>query len=91
MIYWRGSDRPEVRADFILKLHREGQRFPRRQEAESAYVDSRTALVTHEEARDMPFFNNTNLPAQRPREPEVCLCLFVSPFRGARLGRRRGG
>ncbi|CAE7866245.1 nhaD, partial [Symbiodinium microadriaticum] len=42
----------QVRADFILKLHREGQRFPRRQEAESAYVDSRTALVTHEEVQD---------------------------------------
>ena len=45
----------QVRADFILKLHREGQRLPRRQEAESAYVDCRTALVTHEEARDVPF------------------------------------
>ncbi|CAE7938896.1 Nlrc3, partial [Symbiodinium necroappetens] len=40
-----------VRADFILKLHREGQRLPRRQEAESAYVDCRTALVTHEEVQ----------------------------------------
>ena len=46
----------QVRADFILKLHREGQHLPRRQEAESAYVDGRTALVTHEEARDVPFF-----------------------------------
>ncbi|CAE7230521.1 NLRC3 [Symbiodinium necroappetens] len=42
----------QVRADFIKKLHREGQRLPRRQEAESAYVDGRTALVTHEEAQD---------------------------------------
>ncbi|CAE7356113.1 Nlrc3, partial [Symbiodinium necroappetens] len=41
----------QVRADFILKLHREGQRLPRRQEAESAYVDCRTALVTHEEVQ----------------------------------------
>ncbi|CAE7759655.1 Nlrc3, partial [Symbiodinium necroappetens] len=40
-----------VRADFILKLHREGQRLPRRQEAESADVDCRTALVTHEEVQ----------------------------------------
>ncbi|CAE7708826.1 Nlrc3 [Symbiodinium sp. CCMP2592] len=43
--------RTPVRADFILKLRREGQRLPRRQEAESAYVDSRTALVTHEEVQ----------------------------------------
>ena len=41
----------QVRADFILKLQQEGQRLPRRQEAESAYVDGRTALVTHEEVR----------------------------------------
>ncbi|CAE7871049.1 Nlrc3, partial [Symbiodinium necroappetens] len=40
-----------VRADFIRKLDREGQRLPRRQEAESAYVDCRTALVTHEEVQ----------------------------------------
>ncbi|CAE7685852.1 Nlrc3 [Symbiodinium sp. CCMP2592] len=40
-----------VRADFILKLQREGQRLPRRQEAESAYVHGRTALVTHEEVQ----------------------------------------
>ncbi|CAE7833771.1 NLRC3, partial [Symbiodinium sp. CCMP2592] len=40
-----------VRAHFILKLHREGQRLPRRQEAESAYVEGHTALVTHEEVQ----------------------------------------
>ncbi|CAE7685976.1 Nlrc3 [Symbiodinium sp. CCMP2592] len=40
-----------VRAHFIWKLHREGQRLPRRQEAESAYVESHTALVTHEEVQ----------------------------------------
>ncbi|CAE7669076.1 Nlrc3, partial [Symbiodinium necroappetens] len=45
------ADFLKVRADFILKLHREGQRLPRRQEAESAYVDCRTALVTHEEVQ----------------------------------------
>ncbi|CAE7482622.1 NLRC3, partial [Symbiodinium microadriaticum] len=45
------AESAKVRADFILKLHREGQRLPRRQEAESAYVDCRTALVTHEEVQ----------------------------------------
>ncbi|CAE7833749.1 Nlrc3 [Symbiodinium sp. CCMP2592] len=40
-----------VRAHFILKLQQEGQRLPRRQEAESAYVESHTALVTHEEVQ----------------------------------------
>ncbi|CAE7355538.1 Nlrc3, partial [Symbiodinium sp. KB8] len=50
--FLKDADIRLVRADFILKLHREGQRFPRRQEAESAYVDSRTALVTHEEVQD---------------------------------------
>ncbi|CAE7557710.1 nhaD, partial [Symbiodinium necroappetens] len=49
--FLKDADIRLVRADFILKLHREGQRFPRRQEAESAYVDSRTALVTHEEVQ----------------------------------------
>ncbi|CAE7669851.1 Nlrc3, partial [Symbiodinium pilosum] len=42
----------QVRAEFLKKLHRSGLRFPRRQEAEAAYVGSRTALVTHEELRD---------------------------------------
>ncbi|CAE7833738.1 Nlrc3 [Symbiodinium sp. CCMP2592] len=49
--FLKDADIRLVRADFILKLHREGQRLPRRQEAESAYVDSRTALVTHEEVQ----------------------------------------
>ncbi|CAE7208126.1 Nlrc5 [Symbiodinium natans] len=38
-----------VRVEFLQKLHREGRRLPRRQEAEYAYAGSRTALVTHEE------------------------------------------
>ncbi|CAE7293652.1 NLRC3, partial [Symbiodinium microadriaticum] len=50
--FLKDADIRLVRADFILKLHREGQRLPRRQEAESAYVDCRTALVTHEEVED---------------------------------------
>ncbi|CAE7635744.1 NLRC3 [Symbiodinium necroappetens] len=49
--FLKDADIRLVRADFILKLHREGQRLPRRQEAESAYVDCRTALVTHEEVQ----------------------------------------
>ncbi|CAE7833767.1 NLRC3 [Symbiodinium sp. CCMP2592] len=49
--FLKDADIRLVRADFILKLHREGQRLPRRQEAESAYVESRTALVTHEEVQ----------------------------------------
>ncbi|CAE7219579.1 NLRC3, partial [Symbiodinium necroappetens] len=49
--FLKDADIRLVRADFILKLHREGQRLPRRQEAESAYVDGRTALVTHEEVQ----------------------------------------
>ncbi|CAE7574421.1 Nlrc3, partial [Symbiodinium necroappetens] len=50
--FLKDADIRLVRADFIKKLHREGQRLPRRQEAESAYVDGRTALVTHEEVKD---------------------------------------
>ncbi|CAE7244895.1 NLRC3 [Symbiodinium natans] len=42
-----------VRVEFLQKLHREGRRLPRRQEAESAHVrvgdGVRTALATHEE------------------------------------------
>ncbi|CAE7833762.1 nhaD [Symbiodinium sp. CCMP2592] len=49
--FLKDADIRLVRADFILKLHRAGQRLPRRQEAESAYVDARTALVTHEEVQ----------------------------------------
>ncbi|CAE7944523.1 NLRC3, partial [Symbiodinium sp. KB8] len=49
--FLKDADIRLVRADFILKLHREGQHLPRRQEAESAYVDGRTALVTHEEVQ----------------------------------------
>ncbi|CAE7201249.1 Nlrc3 [Symbiodinium microadriaticum] len=49
--FLKDADIRLVRADFILKLHREGQRLPRRQEAESAYVDCCTALVTHEEVQ----------------------------------------
>ncbi|CAE7201846.1 Nlrc3, partial [Symbiodinium sp. KB8] len=49
--FLKDADIRLVRGDFILKLHREGQRLPRRQQAESAYVDCRTALVTHEEVQ----------------------------------------
>ena len=66
----------QVRADFILKLQREGQRLPRRQEAEAAYVDARTALVTHEEVRLQPA-----LPS---------LSHWLSTFGGPSLGRWQG-
>ncbi|CAE7671147.1 NLRC3 [Symbiodinium sp. CCMP2592] len=53
--FLKDADIRLVRADFILKLQKESdtarKRLPRRQEAESAYVDSRTALVTHEEVQ----------------------------------------
>ncbi|CAE7580949.1 Nlrc3 [Symbiodinium sp. CCMP2456] len=49
--FLKDADIRLVRADFILKLYQVGQRLPRRQEAESAYVDGWTALVTHEEVQ----------------------------------------
>ncbi|CAE7792831.1 NLRC3, partial [Symbiodinium sp. CCMP2592] len=49
--FLKDADIRLVPAYFILKLHQEGERLPRRQEAESAYVDGWTALVTHEEVQ----------------------------------------
>ncbi|CAE6973392.1 nhaD [Symbiodinium sp. CCMP2592] len=61
----RDADIRLVRADFILKLQHDRQRLPRRQEAESAYVDGRTALVTHEEVRCVVFKQSPTPPSKK--------------------------
>ena len=63
---------------FFQPSLRGGRRFPRRQEAEFAYVGSRTALVTHEEARRAAAFPGTGTHRSHrapavSRNPVTCL------------------